>query len=856
MTLSKIKFYGLLLVVLIFGLTNFTPKSVYAASASLVPLNLGNNNDWLVNTGSKVDAVTSNDSGTSFISASSTGASQTFSFPGAGVPAGATINFVTLTAFSKADANVFGSPQIIFKAENGVSAATDSAIGHLVTNSLAYSAFSWKMIENPLTHAPWTEAEVNSWTTNFGVTKSGLFGLLQVTSVTLSVDFSVHELPAVNPVLANQTCGLDIALVLDNSGSIGGNLPAEKSAFNSFVNQLLPATPTYFSVTYFDGVANYALSNFSNSQSSIISAISGVPGSSGQTNWEDALIKAGDTFDPRPGTDHPNLIIFASDGQPNRYGPNGSLGVGGTVDLNALDAAVAQANIIKNSGTRIITLGIGGNVNQANMEAISSADAYYSVSDFSQLAATLNTIAGQMCGSTVTATKIIDQDGNLQTVNDQTPGVAWQFNVGGSAQITDSAGKTAAVALSPGTYSVSETAQIGFSLISAGCSGATNNGTASGTNISGLVVNGNDIVSCVFYNKPLDGGGGGGSASSSDISILKIADKTSANVGDTVNFTLVVKNTGTLAATGVVASDTLPSTLTFVSATSTQGIYSATTSLWNIGNLGIGASATTTITAIVKSGTAGLTINNTGTASSTSSDANPLNNSSSVTVTVNSPGGGGGGVPSADLSIVKTVSNTSPNPGDIITYTLVVKNSGPNTADNVTATDTLSSILTFISSTSTQGSFSPTTSVWTLGTLLNGQSATTTIVATVNAGSAGQSITNSAVVGSTTIDPNPDNNISTAGLVVPTPPSGGGGGGSSGGGGGGSSGGGGSGGGGGLPIVTPVILGASTGTVTSLPIPQVLGETLPRTGMPAGFEVLLIVGLIGIYGIVKKTLAN
>lgn len=72
--------------------------------------------------------------------------------------------------------------------------------------------------------------------------------------------------------------------------------------------------------------------------------------------------------------------------------------------------------------------------------------------------------------------------------------------------------------------------------------------------------------------------------------VSKTADKTSANDGDFVNYTIKVKNTGTGQAQGVTVSDQLPAILSFVSSTP-AGAYNATTGLWTVGNLNAGDSA-------------------------------------------------------------------------------------------------------------------------------------------------------------------------------------------------------------------------------------------------------------------------
>ncbi|MDR3643426.1 MAG: VWA domain-containing protein [Candidatus Doudnabacteria bacterium] len=844
---------------------NFIPQPIQAAGAALAPSGIGNYDQWQANTGNKISAVASNDGDSSFITSSSTSAAETYSFPGAGLPAGATVNSITLTAQVKNGGSIFVWPAVQLLLENGANSANDGAAGHIVIDNSAYTPISWTMADNPLTSAPWTLSDVNAWTVNFGVgVAAASAGTAMVTQISLSVDYNPP--PAANPPLPARTCGLDIALVLDNSGSINGSLPQMKSAVNNFISSLLPGTPTDFSVTYFN-TAGHVQQVFTNSTTSLASAINNIPASGGDTNWEDGLLKAAGTFDPRPGSLHPNLIIFASDGVPNKYNVYGSGGsVTGTQgngsnggDPLALSAAVTEANAIKTSGTRIVTLGIGSSINQANMVAISSSDAYNSVSDFSHLAPVLQSLAAGMCGGTITINKKIDADGNLATTNDQTNGGAgFTFDItpGYGGQITDANGQTPAVAVTAGSYSVAESSiPGGYAPLGGSCSGATNNGSPSGTAVSGLQIGLNDIVACIFYNSPIGGGGGGPGTTtptSTDISILKSVDKPAVNAGNKVNFTLAVTNYGPANATGVMASDTLPSGLVFVSSTSTLGSYNATTSLWNIGNLAVGAWVTTTITAAVTASSSGQSLTNTAAVSSVTPDFNPANNSSSISVSVG--GGGGGGCTSncgggtstlqSDLSITKTVDHSSPNPNDAINYILVVKNLGPDGATGVVATDTLPSTVTFVSSTSTLGSFDSTTSLWTIGNLANGASATTTITASVNSSAAGQSIANTASVTSAIQDPNLSNNSSSAGGTVAGSGSGGGttNGGCSGSCGGGSpSGGGGGGGGGGAPGAGLTfgggqVLSTSTGLSMILPAtaPQVLGAStlLPRTGEP------------------------
>jgi len=267
---------------------------------------------------------------------------------------------------------------------------------------------------------------------------------------------------------------------------------------------------------------------------------------------------------------------------------------------------------------------------------------------------------------------------------------------------------------------------------------------------------------------------------SADISIAKTVDNANPSEGGTINYTLTVKAFGPATSTGVVASDTLPAGLTFVSATSTAGTFSTSTGTWTLGNMAASSSANLVLTATVNTGTAGQTITNVATVSENASttDPNSSNNTASVPVTVAGGTGGGGGTPSADISIVKTANVTSTTEGGAINYTLTVTALGPSTSTGVVATDTLPAGLTFVHATTSRGTFSSSTGVWTIGDMAPSSTATLTIAAQANAGTAGQTITNTADVleNASTTDPNPGNNTSNVPVTVGTPTGGGGGG--------------------------------------------------------------------------------
>src|SRR5262249_149655 len=86
-------------------------------------------------------------------------------------------------------------------------------------------------------------------------------------------------------------------------------------------------------------------------------------------------------------------------------------------------------------------------------------------------------------------------------------------------------------------------------------------------------------------------------------------------------------------------------------------------------------------------------------------DPNPGNNTDTATATPQQ----------ADLAIAKTVSNATPNVGDVIPYTITLTNNGPGAASSVTISDPLPPGLSFVSFTASQGSYDSGTGLWTVG---------------------------------------------------------------------------------------------------------------------------------------------
>jgi uncharacterized repeat protein (TIGR01451 family) len=120
-------------------------------------------------------------------------------------------------------------------------------------------------------------------------------------------------------------------------------------------------------------------------------------------------------------------------------------------------------------------------------------------------------------------------------------------------------------------------------------------------------------------------------ATAADIGVTKTVSDPTPAVGTNVTFTITATNHGPNDATGVQVTDPVPPGLTFVSAIASQGTYTSSTGLWNIGALVNGASVTLQITVKVN-GTTPVTNTATRTAS-TPGDFDPANDSASALVT-------------------------------------------------------------------------------------------------------------------------------------------------------------------------------------------------------------------------------
>lgn len=287
--------------------------------------------------------------------------------------------------------------------------------------------------------------------------------------------------PAVAPAqLANPPlraeCGLKVALVLDESASIaspGGGLgnqtAAVQSAADAFVTSLentgSPVALTAFSINARNGVVPYTevteqtIAGFTDwIHNTNVNNTGYNPSAANRsgTNWEEGLVHAQEVAGGPP-----DLMVFVTDGNPNRY-----IGSTTTNETTALSRAVAAADRIKSAGTRIFAIGVGTAAgtpaHAANIRSISgtteftggnfaTAD-YALVENFEDLKSEMTGIVASLCGSRLIVTKsVLDHNGepveasgwDFTATLDPTPGHTWLAPAGAgtdhSASLTTNA---------------------------------------------------------------------------------------------------------------------------------------------------------------------------------------------------------------------------------------------------------------------------------------------------------------------------------------------------------------------------------------------------------------------------------
>lgn len=230
---------------------------------------------------------------------------------------------------------------------------------------------------------------------------------------------------------------------------------------------------------------------------------------------------------------------------------------------------------------------------------------------------------------------------------------------------------------------------------------------------------------------------------SADLSVVKtLLTNGPFYVGQSIQYTVAVHNAGPSPSVIPVLSDT-PSNLTITSV-SGPGCSSFPCTL--IPALLLGQTRTYTVTATIN---AVGPFDNSATITGRDFDPDTTNNTDNV-------GNGGTALPSADVSMVKTLTSLPPFIlGQSVSYTLVVANAGPSPATSIQVTDTP----THLTITNVSGSGCSSLPC-TIPSLASGANTTINVTATINAAG---TFDNSATATAAEFDPNTANNTDNTG---------------------------------------------------------------------------------------------
>jgi len=242
---------------------------------------------------------------------------------------------------------------------------------------------------------------------------------------------------------------------------------------------------------------------------------------------------------------------------------------------------------------------------------------------------------------------------------------------------------------------------------------------------------------------------------SADLSVAKSGPAT-VNAGEQLSYQITVRNDGPNYADDVTLTDTLPSDVTFVSATTSQGTCSYDSGnhrlTCDLGTLANGTSAEVTIVVAVPSTlAAGSRLTNSASVSSSAHEDNPGDETASADTTVQVE---------ADLALSKSDTPDPVLAGRQLSYQLTVTNNGPSQASGVVLSDNLPDQVAFVPAQSDpRCSDSGGLVTCHLDTLARGGSRTVTIVVNVpHTVAMGAVLQNNASVSSGTDDPTTPNN--------------------------------------------------------------------------------------------------
>ncbi|RFU36397.1 VWA domain-containing protein [Actinomadura logoneensis] len=343
-------------------------------------------------------------------------------------------------------------------------------------------------------------------------------------------------------------CGLDVALVLDLSASVGSALPELKRAADQFTDALV-GTPSRMALFTFDknspstATTNYpALRSVSTASDAASFKRLYADWQLGKgTNWDQAMREVADA------PEHYELMVVLTDGNPTYYGRT-IHGDGSNTRIAEVENGIFSANAVKAKGTRSFALGVGRGVaglTELNLRSISGPTAYngsntaaadyFQTADYQAAGQALSDLVHRQCQGSLTVVKqLVPGDRTGSDVEGAQPaGPGWVFDaststpgIGGlpDTQTTSDDG-TGSVSFEPnftgaasGSVTVHEQQHPGYSLVprdgrNAECVNLVDGTPVETTNVGGaedarpgfsVQVSSDTAVSCTVYDRPAE----------------------------------------------------------------------------------------------------------------------------------------------------------------------------------------------------------------------------------------------------------------------------------------------------------------------------------------------------------------
>ena len=233
---------------------------------------------------------------------------------------------------------------------------------------------------------------------------------------------------ATNPDLDAACTDLQLAFVLDESGSIGGSEGDVEAGTMAFLSSLI-GTGAEIAIIEFSVSANLVTNGYELVTPAFVNNVQGyfdgtpyngqVYATGGNTNWQSAMLEIYDLLDA-PDLDTADMVLFFTDGNPTSYstgsdgsGATSSCSGGGSTESPEIVNPMKLANYFKEYlGTHMFMLGVGG-VNTVNLERMSGpvqwqvgvneiTEADFALESFEALAECLAQFAFELCGTEVT----------------------------------------------------------------------------------------------------------------------------------------------------------------------------------------------------------------------------------------------------------------------------------------------------------------------------------------------------------------------------------------------------------------------------------------------------------------------